>query len=407
MKKIVIAIFALAAFLLSSVTAFAASDKVERYSGAYTAIAANWVSYADGITSSSWINIQSEGEKGEDLFYGTEYMTSEGEYLGYREFYATLPEGTINAEKRNLESFHLILSDVSGTEVFWSPDSDKEEQPEPQEVTHSFEIDLVITETYKEMFLAHSRFFDIKFRDFSRGLTYAARSTGSVDGEGFEGDGNISFSSYSGMAIGEQVPEEPKVLSELKEKPGNDVQITKDSQIQLYTGFEEIDPDAMETLSYTELGISRVEKGTFSVSYFSMKMEGSIANVRFFDGQIPESEVGIPKKLEGSITADFTAQGLWYEFVWDTESEEDPVVPDPSEGSLDAAVTWYLEEGRTFRAISKYSSGTFTRMNHEAVDTSSAWTEGTIDGEVFTDGFGDISIGRFMSRIKGELPWDK
>jgi hypothetical protein len=45
-------------------------------------------------------------------------------------------------------------------------------------------------------------------------------------------------------------------------------------------------------------------------------------------------------------------------------------------------------------------------MVHESVDTSEAWTEGTIDGESFT-GMGDVSIGRFMTREKGEFPWEK
>ena len=70
-------------------------------------------------------------------------------------------------------------------------------------------------------------------------------------------------------------------------------------------------------------------------------------------------------------------------------------------------MTWHLEEGRIFRAISKYSSQTFSRMVHESVDTTSAWTEGTIDGMLLEGGVGGFSTGRFMTREKGEYPWEK
>jgi len=63
MRKIVICVLALAAFVLSSVTAFAAAGKVEKYGDEYTVIGANWVSEEDGVTESSWISIQIDGSK--------------------------------------------------------------------------------------------------------------------------------------------------------------------------------------------------------------------------------------------------------------------------------------------------------------------------------------------------------
>ncbi|MBW8383414.1 MAG: hypothetical protein K0M69_12955 [Youngiibacter sp.] len=409
MRKIVICVLALAAFVLSSVTAFAAAGKVEKYGDEYTVIGANWVSEEDGVTESSWISIQIDGSKveGDILIYGTEYIRDDGEYLGYREFFATLPAGAVVLENTKVEAFHLVLDDVIGQEVMWTPDEEKEEPPEPIEATHSFVIDLKVNEVYKEMFLSQTRYFDVKFRDFSRGVTYAAESIGSVDGEEFAGDGYVGFTTYRGMAIGEsEIPEEPKAAVQEAGNPDNDVLITKDDQVQLYAGWEEYDPDTMEPVSYTEIGINKEDKETFSVGYFSISMEGSLNHVRYFEGTVPGDAVGMPKKLEESVAADFTASGLWYEFEWDTESGEEPVLPDPEEGELDVVITWYFEEGRTFRALSKYSSGTYSRMVHESVDTSEAWTEGTIDGESFT-GMGDVSIGRFMTREKGEFPWEK
>lgn len=411
MRKLILCIFTLAAFMFSSVTAFASSGNVVKYEDDYVSIGANWESVEEGVIANSWINIQIGGSKGEGdiLYYGTEYITEEGEYLGYRDFMAYIPEGTVIIENGKPESYHLFLPDISGQEYFWSPDMPEGEPQEPYEAVHSFEMDLQFTDEYDEMFITKSSYFDVKYRDFSKGVTYAAVSAGSVDGIGFEGTGNLSFSDYKGMAIGDSdVPEEPKSAAAADTgKPENNVLITKDTELSLYSGWEEYDPDTMEPTSYRELYLDVTEKGLINVGFFSIVMEGSLYYVRIFEGNIPSGSLDFPKKLDGSVTTDFLSTGSWYEFTWDSESGEEPVYPDPEEGELDVSLTWHLEEGREFRALSKYSSQTFSRMVHESVDTTSAWTEGTIDGMVLEGGTGGFSAGRFMTRVKGEYPWEK
>ena len=145
----------------------------------------------------------------------------------------------------------------------------------------------------------------MKYRDFSKGVTYAADSTGSVDGIEFEGSGNLSFSDYKGIVIGgSDMPEEPKSAETVGSgKQANNVVITKETQLQLYSGWEEYDPDSMEPTSYKELYLYVMKKGLINVGFFSFVMEGSLYRVRIFEGSIPSDTLELPKKLDEKACA--------------------------------------------------------------------------------------------------------
>jgi len=62
MKKLILCILTLTAFIFSSVTAFADSGNVSKYVDEYTEVRVSWNSWEDGVTELNWIQIQSGGK---------------------------------------------------------------------------------------------------------------------------------------------------------------------------------------------------------------------------------------------------------------------------------------------------------------------------------------------------------
>jgi hypothetical protein len=409
MKKLILCILTLTAFIFSSVTAFADSGNVSKYVDEYTEVRVSWNSWEDGVTELNWIQIQSGG-KGDYgfIYYGTESISDEGEYLGFRDFFASLPEGSVTFPTRNIDPLHIVLTDVAGIEYFWDPEVPDEEM-EPGEMTYSFEFDIYqLEEDSKQMNLSKSRQAGFKYRDFSKGITYAGLASGTAGIESFEGNGDVSFSTYRGMMIGkEEIPEEPFVNAEQQSDNGkSDVIVFKGDQKQLYSGWEEYDPDTGETYSFRDLVIETSEEGEYRVQYFEVQMDGEIQHVRQFQGLLPADEMVFPKKLGESFSVDLNIEGMWVEYDWSPEDDKENADPEPTEGTLSVSCTWHFEDERTYRSISKFSSSYFSYMHHQSGDSIGAWTEGTIDGEILTGGWGELGSGRFMQRIKDSYPME-
>ncbi|ETA79852.1 hypothetical protein [Youngiibacter fragilis] len=412
MRKLIICIFTLAAFIFSSVTAFADSGIVMKYTDEYTEARVSWSSWEDGVTELNWIQIQI-GEMEEKggygfIYYWTESFTDEGEYLGYRDFSAQLPEGSLVIPARNFDPLHILLDDVAGIEHVWNPEM-PEDGNEPVEKTYSFDFEISgLNEDSRQMYLSKSRQAPYKFNNFSKGVTFVGTASGTAGGVEFEGDGDVSFSSYKGMMIGkDEMPEEPEVKAAQKTENGkSNVIVLKGDQKQLYSGWEEYDPDTYETRSYRDLVILTSEEGTYWIQYFEVIMDGVTEHLRRFQGSIPADQIQLPKKLGESFSVDLNVEGMWTEYDWSPGDDKETEEPEPVEGTLSVSCTWHFEYERTYKSISKYSSTYFSFMNHESSDSIGAWTEGTIDGEPLTGGWGEVGSGRYMIRMKDSYPME-
>jgi len=135
-------------------------------------------------------------------------------------------------------------------------------------------------------------------------------------------------------------------------------------------------------------------------------MDGVTEHLRRFQGSIPADQIQLPKKLGESFSVDLNVEGMRTEYDWSPGDDKETEEPEPVEGTLSVSCTWHFEYERTYKSISKYSSTYFSFMNHESSDSIGAWTEGRIDGEPLTGGWGEVGSGRYMIRMKDSYPME-